>query len=101
MSHFAKLNDDNVVIQVIAGPIDMNDDEAVEWVNENLQGRWIRTSRNTNEGTHKDETKQPFRKNYAIIGGTYDEERDAFIPPKYNEDFILDEEKCIWVPPTK
>jgi len=101
MSNFAKLNEDNIVIQVIAGPIDMTDDEAIQWVNENLEGRWIRTSINTSEGAHKDENKQQFRKNYATIGGTYDEERDAFIPIKYNEEFILDEERCIWIPATK
>ena len=46
---------------------------------------WVQTSYNAN-----------FRKNYASIGCTYDEDRDAFIPPKPNTDAILNEETCLW-----
>ena len=46
---------------------------------------WVQTSYNGN-----------FRKNHAGIGYTYDEDRDAFIPPKPNTDAILNEETCLW-----
>jgi len=41
-----------------------------------------------------------FRKNYAGLGYTYDEARDAFIPPKPFESWTLNEESCIWEAPT-
>jgi len=46
---------------------------------------WVQTSYNGN-----------FRKNHAGIGYTYDEDRDAFIPPKPNAEAILNEETCLW-----
>lgn len=65
------------------------------------------TSYNTHGGVHYNpETGEPsadqsksFRKNYAGIGYTYDEERDAFIPPRIFESWSLNEESCLWEPP--
>ena len=51
-------------------------------------GRWVQTSYNGN-----------FRKRYAGVGFTYDEQRDAFIPPKPYASWSLDEDSCVWVPP--
>lgn len=89
MSHWAEVDGDNTVLRVLVG--DNNDpagDEGYQWLIDNLGGRWIKTSYNGN-----------IRKNYAGIGYKYDEERDAFIPPKpeCHPDLItLDEETCLW-----
>lgn len=86
MSHFAELNENNVVIRVLVGDNDMPN-EGYDWFVENLGGRWVQTSYNNN-----------FRKNYAGIGYTYDESRDAFIPIKPAEgEYTLDEDTCRWM----
>jgi len=87
MSHFAEIDKNNIVLRVCVGDNnDPNGDEGYQWFIDNLGGRWIQTSYN---GT--------FRKNFAGIGSTYDEQRDAFIPPKPEGNYILDEETCRWV----
>lgn len=85
MSHFAELNDNNEVIRVIVGDNTMPN-EGADWIKENLGGRWVQTSFNGN-----------FRKNFGIPGYTYDENRDAFIPPKPEGNWILNEETCLWI----
>ena len=59
---------------------------------------WKQTSYNTNGGIHS-KGGTPFRKNHASIGSTYDEDRDAFIPPKPFSSWILNEQTCIWEAP--
>jgi hypothetical protein len=59
---------------------------------------WKQTSYNTHSGIHNN-GGTPFRKNHAAIGYIYDEVRDAFIPPKTFNSWILNEEKCIWEAP--
>ena len=86
MAHWAEINEENLVIRVLVG--DNNDpegDEGYKWLIDNLGGTWIKTSYNGN-----------IRKNYAGIGYSYDEERDAFIAPKCHEEAILDENTCQW-----
>ena len=61
-------------------------------------GIWAQTSHNTFGGEHSF-GGTPLRKNYAGIGYTYDEGRDAFIPPKPGDSWILDEPTCTWEPP--
>lgn len=93
MSHWAQLDESNKVIQVTVG--DNNDpagDEGYQWLVDNLGGTWIKTSYNAD--------KNGFRKNYAAIGYLYDEERDAFIPPKPYPSWVLNEETCVWSAPT-
>jgi len=87
MSHWAELDKDNKVIRVTVGD-NKEPDEGYQWLIDNLGGTWVKTSYN---GT--------IRKNFAGIGFTYDEGRDAFIPPKSNchDDEILDELTCLWV----
>lgn len=71
MSHWAELDDNNVVIRVTVG--DNNDpagDEGYSWLVQNLGGRWVQTSYNGN-----------FRGRFAGIGYTYDAELDEFIAP--------------------
>ena len=96
MAHFAKLDQNNVVIFVTAGRDEDNGKEA------ELSARtgdvYKQTSYNTYGGVHK-LGGTPFRKNYAGIGYTYDEGRDAFIAPKPYESWILNEDTCLWDSP--
>jgi hypothetical protein len=59
---------------------------------------WVQTSYNTYGGVH-DKGGTPLRKNFAGIGYTYDEDRDAFIPPKPYTSWILNEDTCNWEAP--
>lgn len=96
MAHFAEINGDGVVIQVIVAEQDFVD---------TLDGTWIQTSYNTRGGKHYDpDTNEeddgtPLRKNFAIIGGSYDSDKDAFIPPQPFPSWSLDEDTCLWNPP--
>lgn len=91
MAHYAFLNENNVVTEVITG-VDENtliDGVFPEAWYANFRGmKCKRTSYNGN-----------IRKHYAGIGFTYDEERDAFIPPKPFNSWILNEETLIWEAP--
>lgn len=99
MAHYAFLNDNNIVTEVITG---RDEDEVVEGVSDweahysAIRGqRCLRTSYNTYAGVHAN-GGTPFRGNYAGIGYTYDEALDAFIPPKPGDDWILNEETFSW-----
>jgi hypothetical protein len=96
MAHYAILDENNVVTQVIVGK-DESDivDGISDW--ETYYGG-KRTSYNTKGGIHS-EGGVPFRKNYAGIGYTYDPQRDAFIPPKPLPSWVLNEQSCLWEPP--
>lgn len=96
MGHYAKVVD-GVVEQVIVAQYNfikkLPDAE-----------NWIKTSYNTREGVHYNTKGEPddgvpIRKNFAGTGFTYDKERDAFIPPKEFNSWILDEFTCTWKPP--
>lgn len=94
MSHYALLNENNIVVQVIVG---RDDDQEAEYAE--LFGLTCkRTSYNTHGGVHT-AGRTPFRKNYAGIGYTYDAARDAFIPPAPYPSWVLAEETCLWEPP--
>lgn len=106
MAHWAELDENNVVTRVLVGDNnDPNGDEGYQWLIDNLGGTWVKTSYNAMGGKRRDpETNEMteeagFRKNYAGIGYTYDASRDAFIPPKSYNSWILDEETCTWKPP--
>ena len=92
MAHYAFINRNNIVTEVIVG---IDETELIEgkdpetWYGEFRGQTCKRTSYNGK-----------IRKNYAGIGFTYDSERDAFIPPKPFNSWTLDEETCHWVPPT-
>jgi hypothetical protein len=92
MAHFAKLNIDNIVMDVIVAEQDFID--TLE-----DKDRYIQTSYNTWAGIHK-LGGTPLRKNFAGIGFTYDKIRDAFIPPKRFPSWTLNETTCLWEPPT-
>ena len=96
MAHFAQLNEENIVTQVIVvanqdtSNQDGIEDEAIgnAFCSNLLGGTWKQTSYN-----------RTFRKNYAGIGYTYDEGRDAFIPPKPYNSWLLNETTCNWIAP--
>ena len=96
MAHFAKLDENNIVIYVTAG---RDEDEGQE---DALSARtgdvYKQTSYNTFAGVHK-LGGTPLRKNYAGVGYTYDQTRDAFIPPKPYPSYILNEDTCHWEAP--
>ena len=98
MSHFAQIDEQNIVVTVIVAEQDFIDTLPD-------QSCWIQTSYNTWAGKHFDpitqleDDKPPLRKNYAGIGYSYDSVRDAFIPPKPYSDWILNEDTCLWEPP--
>jgi len=96
MAHYAELNENNIVLQVIVGVDEPLDGEAIY---QQETGRiWKKTSYNTQGNKHL-LGGTPFRKNYAGVGYTYDFDRDAFIPPKNYPSWTLDEETCNWIPP--
>jgi hypothetical protein len=92
MAHYAFLDNQNIVTEVIVG---IDETELIEGLDPetwygNFRGQVCkRTSYNGN-----------IRKNYAGIGFTYDSKLDAFIAPKPFDSWILDEETCHWQPPT-
>jgi len=119
MAHYAKLDSNNVVVEVIVvrneDCLDENGNES-ELVGLNflekigLTGKYVKTSYGSIGNVHYNHTpegnsisgKSAFRKNYAMIGGTYDADRDAFIPIKPEDDpnnpdrYKLNEETCLW-----
>ena len=99
MAHYSFLDNNNIVTEVIVGKNE--GEENIDWEVHygNFRGQVCkRTSYNTSGGIHK-EDGTPFRKNYAGIGYTYDEQRDAFIPPKPYASFVLNEDTCLWEAP--
>ena len=84
MSHFAEIDNNNIVQRVIVAEQDFINSGAV-----GDSFRWVQTSYNNN-----------FRKNYAGKGYTYDKTRDAFISPQPYPSWLLDEDTCRWDAPT-
>lgn len=100
MAHYAFLDENNVVTEVIVGKNEGEDNTDWEVHYGNFRGQTCkRTSYNTQGGVHS-AGGTPLRKNYAGIGYTYDSQRDAFIPPKPFDSWVLDEETCLWQAPT-
>jgi hypothetical protein len=91
MSHFARVNAQGIVEQVIVAEQDFIDTLPDA-------SSWVQTSYNTRGGVHTT-GGTPLRKNYAGIGYTYDPQRDAFISPKIFNSWVLNEETCLWTPP--
>lgn len=98
MAHYALLDNNNVVVNVIIGCDECEEYDWEQIYEQNSGLKCKRTSYNTFNGVHNN-GKEPFRMNYAAIGGTYDEKRDAFIPPKQYNSWVLDEDTCTWRPP--
>lgn len=92
MAHYAFLDENNIVVEVITG---RDETEVVNGISnweayyEEKRGmKCLRTSYNGN-----------IRKNYAAAGFSYDESRDAFIPPQPYASWVLDETTCLWKAP--
>ena len=96
MSHFAKLDENNIVVAVYRGR--QEDDGKEAELSARTGDHYRQTSYNTIGGTHR-LGGTPFRKNYAGIGYIYDEARDAFIPPQTFPSWSLNEQTCLWEPP--
>jgi len=100
MAHFAKLDDNNLVIEInVVDNVNINDlpfpesePVGIEFLTNWSGGytNWKQTSYNSN-----------FRKNFACIGGTYDAVRDAFIYPKPYPSWVLNEATCLWEAPVQ
>ena len=101
MAHYAFLNMQNIVTEVIVGKDET--DGPTNWeIHYGNQREQIckRTSYNTLAGEHR-KGGTPFRKNYAGIGYTYDHARDAFIPPKEYDSWTLNPNSCTWEAPVE
>lgn len=99
MAHYAFLDENNIVIEVIPGRDEGELD--IDWEEYYGQFRGLvckRTSYNTRQGLHAT-GGEPFRKNYAGIGFTYDESIDGFIPSKPYPSWVLDTDKGDWKAP--
>ena len=95
MAHFAQLNDQNIVMQVIVVANEEllvdgieSEEKGIEFCQSLLGGNWKQTSYSSK-----------IRKNYAGIGCTYDSQRDAFIAPQPYPSWTLNEETCRWTAP--
>ena len=86
MSHWAEIDETNIVLRVLVGDNNLPD-EGEAFMN-SLGGTWIKTSYN---GT--------IRKNFAGVGFIYDQTRDAFIAPEPDNQIGFDEETCRWIVP--
>ena len=102
MAHFAKLGVGNKVLKVavVSNDVATTEQAGVDFLNNLYKSRdvWVQTSYNTKSGVHLN-GGTPFRKNYAGVGYTYDQSRDAFIPPKKYKSWTLNETTCLWDPP--
>ena len=100
MSHFAEINNDGIVQNVIVAEQDFIDSGAV-----GDSSNWIQTSYNTRGGvhyspnSHEPDSGIALRKNYAGIGYTYDSTRNAFYAPQPYPSWLLDDDTCQWDAP--
>jgi len=100
MSHFAYVDENNVVTNVLVIEQDVIDTGAF-----GDPACWVKTSYNTMGGVHygpdgKPDGNAPLRKNFAGVGFIYDPARDAFMAKQPYPSWLLDEDTCQWVPPT-
>jgi hypothetical protein len=107
MASFAKIGLNNKVIEILSVNNEvLKDADGVEQESIGIDfltkltgwAIWKQTSYNTSGGVHSN-NGTPFRKNHAGIGYTYDENRDAFIPKKPFNSWVLNEDTCLWEAP--
>jgi hypothetical protein len=102
MSHFAEIDENNIVIRVL-----VIDQENIDTGNWGPPDKWIQTSYNTRGGVHYapdsdiPDSGVALRKNYAGVGYTYDATRDAFIPEQTYPSWTLNDDTCLWEPPVE
>jgi hypothetical protein len=85
MSHYAELDENNIVLRVVVGNPELNDDAGLDYITELLGGRWLRTSYNSR-----------IRGNYAGVGYTYFVDADIFMPTKCHPEASLNIKKATW-----
>jgi|TARA_R110001606_G_scaffold396716_1_gene571388 hypothetical protein len=96
MAHIARLNSNNIVVQVLSAP-DNIDEIAIS----NATGqKWKQTSYNTYANKHL-LGGNPFRKNFAALGYKYNGTKNAFIAPKPFDSWILNSNTCVWESPVE
>tara|TARA_R110000824_G_scaffold164414_1_gene340653 strand:+ start:234 stop:611 length:378 start_codon:yes stop_codon:yes gene_type:complete len=104
MAHFAKLGNNNIVerVEVVHNNIATDEQAGITFLQNlyNDTATWKQTSYNTLANTHK-LSGTAFRGNYASVGYTYNEDIDAFIPPKPYNSWILNETTCLWEAPVQ
>ena len=92
MAHFAKIGTGNIIekVEVVSNDIAVTEQAGIDFLNNlyNTRDIWVQTSYNGN-----------IRKNFAGIGYTYDQTRDAFIGPKPYNSWVLNEDTCLWEAP--
>ena len=99
MGHFAQIDENNIVTQVIVAEQDFIDSGLV-----GDPSFWIQTSYNTRGNVHYGSDGTPdggiaLRKNFAGIGYKYDRELDAFIPPAPFKDWVINSDTGLWESP--
>lgn len=111
MGHYAKIDSNNIVIQVIVAGADYintlsDKDSYIKTSYNTVGGVHYEPSDDQNYSTPSSDQSKSLRKNYAVIGGTYDSTRDAFIPPRPVDldgdvcnSYVLDESTCLWKVP--
>ena len=92
MAHYAKVDQGRVLKVIVA------DEDYINSFVDTEPGNWIQTSYNTRGGVHI-LGGTPLRKNFAGVNYTYDAQRDAFIPPKEFNSWVLNETTCLWEAP--
>ncbi len=92
MAHYAKVDQGRVLKVIVA------DEDYINSFVDTEPGNWIQTSYNTRGGVHT-LGGTPLRKNFAGVNYTYDAQRDAFIPPKEFNSWVLNETTCLWEAP--
>ena len=101
MAHYAYINDNNIVTEVIVGKDEDDLPEGItsweDYFSKKGKGRALRTSYNTLRNVHL-QGGSPFRGNYATIGGSYDEELDVFLPIQPYPSWVLNA-NFYWEPP--
>jgi len=92
MAHFAKIGTGNIIekVEVVSNDIAVTEQAGIDFLNNlyNTRDIWVQTSYNGN-----------IRKNFASVGYTYDQTKDAFIAPKPYASWILNEDTCLWEAP--
>ena len=102
MAHYAFLDDNNIVTQVIVG---RDEDEVVDGIEDwedyygTFHGQTCRRTSYNTQGNQHVLGGTPFRGNYAGIGFTYRQDLDAFIPPQPYPSWVLNKETCLWAAP--
>jgi hypothetical protein len=109
MGHYAFLDESNIVTEVIVG---IDETELIEGLDPetwygNFRGQTCKRTSYNSYGGKRLNTETlfytedgAFRKNFASLGGTYNESLDAFIPAKRFNSWVLNEDSCLWEPPT-